>query len=224
MRRPRLPAPVLLALLAAPVVLAGCVLQGGPDDLFPVCEDRRQNGPSPTYTVEELTRRLDLRGGEPDESDRRALLEAARPRILTLQAAPYRSFEGNLTQLEAGPPGVWRLAARGQGGPDPRVRVDDAYNLTLELDGGLARVVSPLGERRPVLAPDAIARLAVGIAEASPELEATRARTPALFEVTLDPELPGCAFLLYAGPRDERAEVAVNLVHPRVVHVQTFRA
>lgn len=203
-------APVLLALVLAP----GC-LQFDEVDLFPVCEDRRAEGPSPTYTTDELLRRATVSGGASD-AQVRALLDAARTRVLTMQGAPYRAFEAGLAPADG--EDRWRFRANGTSGLDEAT--NDTYDFLVRLEGTRAFVVAPADAPHPTPAPPAIARLALAEVARDPAVANVRNATPDLAGVWLDPDLPACAFVRYEGPDGGRAEVVVNLVRLRVVHVE----
>ena len=213
---------VLSLALALALLLPGCLFSGAPDDLFPVCEDRRARGPSPTYTMDRLAALTEVRGGNLTPEEERALLEPVRTRVLTLQGASYRSFHANLTPVE-GETGAWWFEARGTGGLSEDW--DDAYRLKVTRGEDGARVEETRPLRHPVAAPQSIERLAVEAAGQEDALAAARERTPTLAARGLDPDLPGCAFLSDEGPPAEeggepaRTEVAVNVVTVRVVHL-----
>ena len=205
---------------ALALVLPGCVLGGGPDDLFPVCEDRRASGPSPTYTLDRLVALTEVRDATLPEAEERALLSAVRERVLTLQGAPYRSFHANLTPAEE--EGAWWFEARGVGGPSEGW--DDAYRLKLLPRGDGFEAHETRRHVRPAAAPQTLERLAAAEAARTEDLADVRERTPTLVASGVDPELPGCVFLLYEGGAVEegapaRTKVVVNLVTVRVVHV-----
>ena len=212
-----------LACALAALLLPGCLFSGAPDDLFPVCEDRRAGGPSPTYSLDRLVAMTEVREGTLSAEEERALLEPVRLRVLTLQGASYRSFHANLTPV-GGEPGAWWFEARGTGGLSGDW--DDAYRLKLTpREGGVVQVQETRPLRHPVAAPPSIERVALRAAENEAALDEARARTPALVASGLDPDLPGCAFLSYEGDPGEgstepaRTEVVVNVVTVRVVHV-----
>lgn len=214
---------LLVVVLMVPAALAGCILQGPPDDLFPVCEDRRQSGPSPTYTLDELAAHVEVSGRGVTEGEKRALLEAVRERILTIQAAPYRRFDASLTLVSEGPVERWRFEARGVGGPEGfRVEVDDAYDLYLAYAEGHARVEGQDAGARGPPATQTLTRLAWLRVNATGEIAEVRARTQLLERSSVDPDLPACVFLHFAeeGPGLARSEVVVNLARDQVVHVQ----
>lgn len=215
------PLPALLVLLAP--ALAGCILQGKPDDLFPVCEDRRQSGPSPTYTLQELVDHVEVVGRDVTQEERRVLLEAVRERILTLQGAPYRRFDASLTLVAEGDVERWRFQARGTGGPDDaRVEIDDAYDLHLAYAEGRARLEGQDASTRGPPATPTLTRLAWLRVNLTGEIDDVRARTPHLARSSVDPQLPACVFLHFeeAPPGEARSEIVVNLARDQVVHVE----
>ena len=212
--------PRLLPRLALAAILPGCVLSGAPDDLFPVCEDRRAQGPSPTYTLDRLAALTDE--GDLSAEEERQLLSAVRTRVLTLQGASYRSFDATLTPVE-GQSDAWWFEARGVGGITEDW--DDAYRLRLVRGGESVQVLDPRPMPYPARAPQTIERLALEIYARTEDFADVRNRTPTLAAAGLDPDLPACVFLSYEGEpaqgRDEpaRTQIAVNVVGMRVVHV-----
>lgn len=211
--RPRL----LLALLAA-LLAPGCVLWEKPTDLFPVCEDRRANGPSPALTVDELVARVDVRGEAITEKRERGLLAPLRERILTLQGAPYVTFHGNLTSLGDG---TWRFEGRGTGGPAILgLEVDDSYRFRLRDDNGSLRVEDERPHAPyPAAAPPTLERAAWLVLNRTREMDEARAETPHLVISGVDPDLPACVFLVATDGADARTLFVVNMVSHRVVHV-----
>jgi hypothetical protein len=212
------PARALAVALA--LLLPGCLFSGAPDDLFPVCEDRRAQGPSPAYSLDRLADLTDAPGLSPE--DERALLGPVRLRVLTMQGASYLSFHANLTPVPD-EPGAWRFDARGTGGLSPDW--DDAYLLLVKRTGRGVEAEDPRPLRHPVGAPPSLERLALeglGRTEGLPDL---RNRTPTLVASGLDPDLPACVFLSYeedpapGAAEPARTEVAVNVVGMRAVHV-----
>lgn len=198
-------------LLLALLPLAGCLDFEEPD-LFPVCEDRRAEGPSPTYTLDELRARVDFTAPATDE-ETRALLDAVRLRVLTLKAAPYRTFTANMSPADD--PGTWRFRAHGAGGPENApVPVEDIYDVRVALDAqGRAAALGPVD------APDTIERVALRALGRNPEMPQLLQTTPHHRDTRLDPALPACALLTYAsGTGDATTLVVVNVVRGTVVH------
>lgn len=212
--------PTFPVALALALLLPGCLFGGAPDDLFPVCEDRRAQGPSPTYALDRLA---DLTGAPGlSVEEERALLEPVRLRVLTLQGASYLRFEANLTPA-AGETSAWWFDARGTGGLSDEW--DDVYHLKVRRGPDGVRVEDPRPLRHPVGATATLERAALEGLDRTEGLPDLRGRTPDLVAAGLDPDLPACVFLSFEGAPAEgaqepaRTEVAVNVVTLRAVHV-----
>ena len=205
---------VLLALAGAMVAASGC-LQFDEVDLFPVCEDRRADGPSPPYRVEELRTLAPVHGEIPDE-EKDAILGVVRERVVTLKGAPYRNFTAMVHPEEY--PTLWRFRGSGTGGLDPAT--NDTYDFHVRLENGSARAVVPADAPHPAPATQTLTRLALAEVERAPETAQVRNETPRLAGAWIDPDLPACVFLVFEGEAGARSEVAVNMARLRVVHVE----
>lgn len=181
--------PLRVLLVAAFLLLPGCVLSGGPDDLTLVCE-RRTGGPGHPYPPEEIARRTTVAEGL-DAARRDEVFRDVAGRLLTPGAAPYRDFSATLTREEAG---AWVFAANGTWEEEGRPGVD-RYLLAYAVDEAGARVVSP--EPALVEAPERLRFAAMAFVNRTAELNETRAARPNVGSVAWDPELPACVRMAY---------------------------
>lgn len=175
-------------LLAAFVLLPGCILAGGPDDLTLVCE-RRTGMPAHPYPPEVLASFTNVEGDLAPEA-RGAVFQDAADRLLTPGAAPYRTFESRLHQDA---PGLWILEMNGTWKDEEREGVDH-YRLAYALTDGGARIDPP---GAPVEAPERLRFAAQDVVNRSRELNATREARPNVGSAVWDESLPSCVRITY---------------------------
>lgn len=204
---------------AALVVLPGCILSPGQDDLSYVCETKA-NAPGPAYTTDGLVAYTRVDDPNLTAEHARKLLDAVTPAIITEARHAHAAFHATLAPADAG----WRFEGVGRAANGT---VLDTYTFVLTEDAHAITVepLTPSLETYPV--PETLVSRAWALVNASPDLAGIPTRTPTLVATGWSKDIPSCVHLLFqqgpndailpASPEHPHTKVVVSLASDRVV-------
>jgi len=210
-----------LAVIAL-VLLSGCILSPGQDDLSYVCE-KKSGSPGPAYTVDGLVAYTQVRDANLSAADATRILAAVQPYVITRGQAHHANFSANLTPTDEG----WRF--EGEGRAENGTLLDSyAFDLARAGDKIDVQPLRPYQDASPV--PESLVSAAWSVVNASPDLAPARERTPTLVATGWAPNVPACVRMLFqdgpsdailpASPEHPHTTIVVSMSSDRVVFLK----